>query len=162
MAHLYLGTHSLWPFSDPILKLCSGEQSLPSFFSSPRQWKADFLLKKKKKNRMRTATPGKPAVALTGPTMKHKRPDVNLPAHCPFQRSWPYCIGPDTGLIPSRAAESPKYTGGLRRRVCNSKNSFRKAEKNVTWNKTERNGPSSNFPAQLWGLSSSQVSPGFS
>lgn len=81
---------------------------------------------------MRNANPGKQAQALTGPTIKNKRLDLNFPSYCPFQRSLPYFIGPDTGLIPSIAAESQKYTRGLCCRVCNSKNPFRKGEKNVT------------------------------
>lgn len=57
---------------------------------------------------MRNANPGKQIVALTGATMKNKHLYLNFASYCPFQRSLKYFIGPDSGLIPSIAAESQK------------------------------------------------------
>lgn len=155
MDRLYLGVP--WPL---VIQQSSSQALLrkakPSFLFFPATEKQTFFLFLRMRNAPRKVT-------QIGVTIKRKHLDLNFPSYCPFRWSLKYFTGLDTGLILLPiVAGSQKHTKGLCRRVCNSKNSFRKGEKNVTWNQTERNGLSSNFPAQLWELSYSQVSPGFS
>lgn len=92
--------HSPWLFSNPILKLCSGQQGLPSFFFFPATDKQAFFFLRE----WEMLTQESKAVALTGTTIKNKHPNLNFPSYCPFQQSLKYFLGPDTTLILSIAA----------------------------------------------------------